>query len=155
MSFHKKGYVWTKQGMLNLVRSGPRLLKLVRVGFRLLNLVRDGRCLLNLIQAGRLNIGSCGSGTALVCNGPGRGRYRPTCGDNIVRCGRGAGQGRSFAPSAGLGVALCSPQRPCLCLRHIFLRLGCLKRGSPWLHGRQWPRISLPPKRGPKPPFHF
>ena len=92
--------------MLNLVRSGPRLLKLVRVGFRLLNLVRDGRCLLNLVQAGRLNVGGCGSDSALARNGRGRGRYRPTCGDNLVRCDRGAGQGRSSPPSAGLSVAL-------------------------------------------------
>ena len=97
--------------MLNLVRSGPRLLKLVRVGFRLLNLVRDGRCLLNLVQTVRLNVGRCGSVTALVRNGRGCGRYRyrSACGEIFVCCGRGAGQGQSFPPSAGLSAASGAP----------------------------------------------
>ena len=84
--------------MLNLVQTGLRMLKLVRVGFRLLKLVRDGCCLLNLVQAGQLNVGGCSFGTALVRNSRGRDRFRPAWGDSLVRCGRGAGQGRSFPP---------------------------------------------------------
>ena len=91
--------------MLNLVRAGLHLLKLVWVGPRLLKLVLDDCYLLNLVQTGRLNVGGCVSGTALVGNGHGRGRYRPACCDMFVRCGRGAGQGQSFPPSAGLSVA--------------------------------------------------
>ena len=85
--------MWTNHDMLNLVQAGPRLLKLVRVGPRLLKLVKDGRCLLSPSQADRLNVDGCSSGTALVCNGRGRSRYRPACGDSLVPCGRSAGQG--------------------------------------------------------------
>ena len=80
--------------MFNLVRAAPRLLKLVRVGPRLLKLARAGRCLLlNLVWADPLIIGRSGSGAALVRDGRGRGCYRCACLDNLVHCGRGAGQG--------------------------------------------------------------
>ena len=50
-------------------------------------------------------------------------------------------------PSAGLIVVLCLAQWQWLCLRHILLRLGRLERGSPWLHGRRWPKAASPRKR--------
>ena len=82
--------------MLNLVRASPCVLKLVRVDPRLLKLVRAGRCPLNLVQAGRLVVGSCSSGTTLVRDGRGRGRYRRGWGASLVHCGRAAGQERPF-----------------------------------------------------------
>ena len=39
-------------------------------------------------------------------------------------------------PSTELFVALYLVQWQYLCLRHIFLCLDRLERGSPWLHGR-------------------
>ena len=55
--------------------------------------------------------------------------------------------------SARLIVAICPTQRQCLCLKHIFLRLGRLEGGSPWRHGRQWPQAASPRKRLAKHPF--
>ena len=58
-----------------------------------------------------------------------------------------------YPPSTELIVALCPAQLQCLCLRHIFLRLGRLERGSPWLHGRRWPQAASPRKRLAEAPF--
>ena len=57
------------------------------------------------------------------------------------------------SPSAGSIVALCLTQWQCLCLRRLFLRLGRLERGSPWLHGRRWPQAAWPRKRLAESPF--
>ena len=103
--------------MLNLVRPDPRLLNLVRVGPHLLKLVRAGCCLLNLVRAGRLIIdGHCSGGY---------GHVSAVSALSVVAAV--LARDDPSPPSAGLIVELSLVRGQCLCLGHIFLRLGWLK----------------------------
>ena len=127
------------------MRTNHDVLNLVRTNLRLLKLVRIGPCLLKLVRAGLAQLLSATLVIAATTD------VAAVAAMSIVAAMRARDD--SFHSSAGLSVALCLTQRQSFCLRHIFLCLGWLERGSPWLNGRRWSRILSPLKTAKKVSF--